>query len=302
MEVKRDMLLKRSAGLLSVLLASILVLGFLGHVSAQAKETFQVSDQLVGEGELIESTEGLTRLSEEEKKELADALGKKYAADVIFDYNGKARIKLKANMPVKQLGGKKMDVNADANAVFAESEANAMSMAECNIDVSVFLFSGKVNALSYTDKNEKREYRKTTTFGETEGWRYKTKKKTGSQDTAIPFLAPEKIREVYKDPASGSYAAVMELDEDDLDQVTGSGTEALAGMGLDDSELEKGKYILTLDKGISVIGLYADLTEALKGDDISVSDCKVRAVIEDVNTGLTITLPEEAKNAKEKKK
>ena len=51
-----------------------------------------------------------------------------------------------------------------------------------------------------------------------------------------------------------------------------------------------------------MIGLYADLTEALKGDDISVSDCKVRAVIEDVNTGLTITLPEEAKNAKEKKK
>ena len=296
------MLLKRSAGLLSVLLASILVLEFLGPVSAQAKETFQVSDQLVGEGELIESTEGLTRLSEEEKKELADALGKKYAADVIFDYNGKARIKLKANMPVKQLGGKKMDVNADANAVFAESEANAMSMAECNIDVSVFLFSGKVNALSYTDKKEKREYRKTTTFGETEGWTYKTKKKTGSQDTAIPFMAPEKIREVYKDPASGSYAAVMELDEDDLDQVTGSGTEALAGMGLDDSELEKGKYILTLDKGISVIGLYADLTQALKGDDISVSDCKVRAVIEDVNTGLTITLPEEAKTAKEKKK
>ena len=296
------MRLKRSAGIFSVLLASMMVIGVIGPVSVQAKETFEVSDRLVGEGELFESTKGLTRLSDEEEKELADALGKKYASDVIFDYNGKAKIKLKANMPVKQLGGKKMDVNADANAAFAESEASAMSMAECSIDVSVFLFSGKVNALSYTDKNEKREYRKTTTFGETEGWTYKTKKKTGSQDTAIPFLAPEKIREVYRDPASGAFAAVMELDEDDLDQVTGSGTEALADMGLNDSELEKGKYLLTLDKGISVVGLYAELTDALNGDDISVADCKVRAVIEDINTGLSITLPDEAKTAKEKKK
>lgn len=298
----KDIHTKRSAGIFSVLLASMMVLGAFGPVSAQAKETFEVSDQLVGKGELIESTEGLTLLSEEEKNELADAVGKKYAADVIYDYNGTAKIKLKANMPVKQLGGSKMDVKADANAEFAESEADAMSMAECNINVSVFLFSGEVNALSYTDKNTRREYRKTTTFGETDGWKYREKKKTGSLDTAIPFMAPEKIREVYRDPATGSFAAVMALDKDDLDEVTGSGTEALADMGLDDSELEKGEYILTLDKGVSVVGLYADLTKALKGDDISVSDCKVRALIEDINSGLLIILPQDAKTAKEKKK
>ncbi len=296
------MRMKRSAGIFSVLLASVMVLGAFGPVSAQAKETFEVSDRLVGEGELIESTEGLTLLSEEEEKELAAALGKKYSSDVIYDYNGTAKIKMKANMPVKQLGGNKMDVKADADAVFGESEADAMSMAECDIKVSIFLFSGEVNTLSYTDKKARREYRKTTTFGETEGWTYRAKEKTGSMDTAIPFLAPEKIREVYKDPASGSYAAVMELDKDDLDEVTGSGTEALADMGLDDSELEKGEYILTLDKGISVIGLYADLTKALKGDDMSVYDCKVRATIKDVNSDLIIILPEEAKSAKEKKK
>lgn len=284
----------------AVMTAAISLFSLLGSIHAEAAGGLQVSDRLVGEGKLIESTEGLTPLSDSEEKSFIDAVDKKYAEEIIEDYSGDAKIEMSVKMPVKQFGGARMNVNVTADAKFAESETSKMSMAECDITSSVLLVSTTMKAHSYIDKENRTEYRKISSSKD-QGWTKNEKKSGISTETEIPFLRGDMIRDVYRNPETGAYAALLEIREDTLEKLIGSGVDGLREVGIDDVDLDKGIYIATLDEGVSLIGMYADLTDAAKGEKISVSRCIARAMIRTINSGLTIELPEEAKSAKSAK-
>ena len=63
-------------------------------------------------------------------------------------------------------------------------------------------------------------------------------------------------------------------------------------IGANDKALKKGTYIVTLDEGVAVIGLYGELREAFESEDFSITSCTVRALIKGINTGLRIEKPE----------
>lgn len=292
---------RKAAAIAAAMLAAVIAFTTVpAPLRAEAAETLQVSDTLVGEGKLIEKTDGLTRLSDSEKTAFLDALDKKYAEEIIEDYSGEARVDMKANVPVEQLGGAKMGAKIVMDVEFADSERYAISMAEGKITVSVMFLPTTMYFSSYTDKENQMEYRKTVGIGDEDGW---TKaRKESENECAIPFLYREAVRDIYRDPGTGNYAAVVDIDEETISKMTGSGIEELEKAGVKDADLSKGVYIATLDKGVSIIGMYADLSEAVENaGETSISQCTVKAVIKSINSGLKIVLPQEAVNAKERK-
>ena len=78
--------------------------------------------------------------------------GEKYSKEAVQDYNGEAKMEIKAKKPVKQLFGSKVDVSAGVDVAFADSEHSSSSIAECNIKTSALFMNDSMSMTSYLDK------------------------------------------------------------------------------------------------------------------------------------------------------
>ena len=280
----------RHAKIMAAVMAAVLTVSAFMPVCAMAD--VNVSDRMVGEGKLIEKTDGLTRLDDAERASFMDALDKKYSKEAVQDYNGEAKMEIKAKKPVKQLFGSKVDVSAGVDVAFADSEHSSSSIAECNIKTSALFMNDSMSMTSYLDKETGTEHRRVSGKENSSEWKKKQKKHLANNETEIPFLNPDKIREVYRDPETGAYAAVVEIEREDIEKIAGQGVEEMEKLGLNDKDLKKGTYIVTLDEGVAVIGLYGELREAFESKEFSITSCTVRALLKGINTGLRIEEPE----------
>ena len=270
----------------------------LPSVMPEAAQSFTVSEQMVGEGDLIEDIRGLKKLPESDKAAFAEAIDKKYAHETLEDYSGEVTMDIQALMPVKMLGGSRVNTRIQIEAEAEDSAPSGLIRTDCSAKISALFVSTKVERLSYIDKNNGTEYVKTTIDGETDDWVREKRDTSMLADTAIPFLKPENIRDIYEDPATGAYAVVLNVDEESFHLLTGNSAKALDQIGVEEIDLSNSELIMTFDKGLAVVGMYGDLKDAVKGEEVSITECLFRCRITGINTGLTISLPEEAKKAK----
>ena len=77
---------------------------------------------------------------------------------------------------------------------------------------------------------------------------------------------------------------MVDIERKDIEKIAGQGVEEMEKLGLNDKALKKGTYIVTLDEGVAVIGLYGELREAFESEDFSITSCTVRALIKGINT------------------
>ena len=175
---------------------------------------------------------------------------------------------------------------------FADSEHSSSSIAECNVKTSALFMNDSMSMTSYLDKETGTEHRRVSGKENSAEWEKKQKKHLANNETEIPFLNPDKIREVYRDPETGAYAAVVEIEREDIEKIAGQGVEEMEKLGLNDKDLKKGTYIVTLDEGVAVIGLYGELREAFESKEFSITSCTVRALLKGINTGIRIEEPE----------
>lgn len=261
---------------------------------AEAAGSFKVSNQMVGKEKLIEKTDKLTKLDQKTTSDFISALRTKYAKEAVSDCTNEAEIDMKARVPVENMGGQKMGATITAKVKVEDSRTLGMTKSESAMKASVFLFSVKVDRLSYLDKKNKTEYLKLTGSDQTGEW---TRLRVNPQEdrSGIPFFDPDAVREVYTNPKTGAYAAVVDMDEASFEKMTGSGIAILKDAGVEDVDLTKSRFIMTFDKGLAAAGMYADLSNSAVGGETSVSSCKMKVTITGINTGVKISIPAEAK-------
>lgn len=264
----------------------------------EAAQSFTVSEQMVGEGDLIEDIRGLKKLPEADKAAFAEAIDSKYAEETLEDYSGKATMDIQALLPVEMLGGSKVNTRIQIEAEAEDSAPSGMTRIDCKVKASAMFFSTRMERLSYIDKNNGVEYVKNIQDGKEEEWTRERKSTPAVAGTTIPFLEPENIRDIYVDPSTGAYAVVLNIDEETFHELTGNSAKSLEKVGVDEVDLSSSELIMTFDKGLAVVGMYGDLRDAIKGEEVSVTQCLFRCRMTGINTGLTISLPEEAKKAK----
>lgn len=277
---------------LALLAAAALVL--CPAVRAEAAGSFNVSDQMVGKEKLIEKTDKLTKLDLKTTADFISALKTKYAKKAVSDCTNEAEIDMKAKVPVENMGGQKMGATITAKVKVEDSRTLGLTKSESTMKASIFLFSVKVDRLSYLDKKNRTEYLKLTGSDQTGQW-MRNRVDVQEDKSGIPFFDPDAVREVYMNPKTGAYAAVVDMDEASFEKMTGSGIAILKDAGVKDVDLTRSRFIMTFDKGLAAAGMYADLSDSAVDGETSVSSCKMKVTITGINTGVKISIPAEAK-------
>ena len=270
----------------------IMVMAFLPACSMAQKKHFQASKELAGDADLFEDTDGLEKIEDDLIPEFVQALNEKYTRDSFEDLRASLGMAMDFEGDVK--GTMDIDLRIEYNS------GDRILLMYGNGDVTS---DGKTESEymeQYIDLDKKVLYFKNVEDGDSTGW---------IKEEADPEIIPEKPDEnwklveeksvlaLYQDPETKAYA--VQLDPDDktfrkaFNLVFSDFEESFGGH----ADLDKKDVLVTLDEGLALTGAFIDITDSFDVPDAVIENAGIRFTLTDVNTGLEVKIPKEAKSA-----
>lgn len=262
-----------------------------------AGQSVQASSDMVGKAEIIKNLNGFTQLGAADRDAVLDALNRKYDKKKIRDMNKASNLNMNTKMDDAAFAGIRMDVNINLDINIGLSMEDSLLESVGTGKAGTLFMKVPVRTASYTDYAAGTQYAYFSMGEDTTGWIKDPLPDEEMYDPADgrPAFEKEKIRAVYQDPAKKRYAVVMRLDTASFMQMTGMGSRLMLEAGIADMDLSEIDFIVTLDKGLSVTGTFADLKDAFKDTDRQVSKCILTTKIQKINSGFRTSLPGELK-------
>ena len=281
--------------------AALLLSGTL-LLSGCAGSRFKPDKDLVGEGKLIESVEGLEKIDDKEIPAFLKAVNGKYPVESLKDGSGTFDIDMKGSATSKDLGGLAMELGLKLSFDGAFSRPDKISRAEGKMQLTLFGMQIPADLKFYAVEGEGDTvtYSQISAMGEEGNWEKETKKKEAAEEQRKELLQEGDVIALYQDKETKAYAALLNPDSETLKKGLEKGSEeGSLQEAAEKLDLKNKDLILTFDEGIGLIGFYTDLSGTIE-DEFSADTFTIRAELKELNTGLEIKLPEEAEGAKEK--
>ena len=270
----------------------IMVMAFLPACSMAQKKHFQASKELAGDAGLFEDTDGLEKIEDDLIPEFVQALNEKYTRDSFEDLRASLGMAMDFEGDVK--GTMDIDLRIEYNS------GDRILLMYGNGDVTSDGKTVSQYMEQYVDLDKKVLYFKNVEDGDSTGW---------IKEEADPEIIPEKPDEnwklvedksvlaLYQDPETKAYA--VQLDPDDktfrkaFNLVFSDFEESFGGH----ADLDKKDVLVTLDEGLALTGAFIDITDSFDVPDAVIENAGIRFTLTDVNTGLEVKIPKEAKSA-----
>jgi hypothetical protein len=270
----------------------IMVMAFLPACSMAQKKHFKASKELAGDAGLFEDTDGLEKIEDDLIPEFVQALNEKYTRDSFEDLRASLGMAMDFEGDVK--GTMDIDLRIEYNS------GDRILLMYGNGDVTSDGKTVSQYMEQYVDLDKKVLYFKNVEDGDSTGW---------IKEEADPEIIPEKPDEnwklvedksvlaLYQDPETKAYA--VQLDPDDktfrkaFNLVFSDFEESFGGH----ADLDKKDVLVTLDEGLALTGAFIDITDSFDVPDAVIENAGIRFTLTDVNTGLEVKIPKEAKSA-----
>lgn len=287
--------------ILSILTAGVLTASALTGCSSG----LTYDKDLVGEGEVYTAVADLKKLDDKKAEKVIDTLNKKYES---VDYSSmELDAKILCNMEMSA-EGMSMNIGMDLTDSIAYDLTDSIMYQKLDGTVSVLGMNVPMTSEIYAKKDgtDAIIYSKTSASNEEGSWEKTSDSWEAFGDDSnygIGGFSKDSIKAVYNDEKAKAY--VLELNPgsyEGLDSVLDNTLNENNSMGMD-FNLDKAHMYMSVDDGLGIIGIYADLKDAMKLDyedmDTKISDFYMSITYKSINEALDIKIPDEALKADE---
>lgn len=280
--------------ILPVFLAAALTASILSGCSSVT-----VGPDLVGEGTLYKDVAGLTEMEGKKAEAVKNAFMKKFSKAKINTME--ADMKVVADLSISD-SGITMGVKADLEDTLRADMENEIMNQKIEGEMEILGMSMDLSVDAYTLKEGKKfvSYAKTSAMGEEGEWEKSEAEKDISDFSFTDDIEADTIKTVYQNPETGSY--VFEIEPKAMESMTAFVEDSIGNAADYSFDFSKVKAYMTLDKKIGIIGYYIDLKDGMdvsSEESVSVDQLDIEFTYLSLNDELDISLPKEAKNAKE---
>lgn len=279
---------KSGQGLLIAMIAGIAAVVIAAAALAFLNSGVKYDADLVGTGELVTDTDGLTALKPSKQKAVIKAVNQKYGAAEIRSLTIGAEIDGEVQFAEEQ-SGLSLALPFNGTGTLLADVPNQLYQADMNAAVTVFGISLEIEGEMYHEDSA--TYTKFSVLGS--GGEWEKSENNGGEDSGELLevleleLDADDVRAVYRDEESGCYVVELAPDED-----------------ADDSDAvfwDKVSCYVTYDEGIGLIGVCLKAAEgAYSEDGVTLNALTAKLKLDAVNDEMHIAIPEEAKTAETK--
>lgn len=258
---------------------------------------------LVGEGKVYTAVADLKKLDDKKAEKVIDTLNKKYES---VDYSSmELDAKILCNMEMSA-EGMSMNIGMDLTDSIAYDLTDSIMYQKLDGTVSVLGMNVPMTSEIYAKKDgtDAIIYSKTSASNEEGSWEKDSDSWEAFGDDSnygIGGFSKNSIKAVYNDEKEKAY--VLELNPgsyEGLDSVLDNTLNENNSMGMD-FDLDKAHMYMSVDDGLGIIGIYADLKDAMNLEyedvDTKISDFYMLITYKSINEKMDIKIPDEALKA-----
>ena len=252
---------------------------------------------LVGDGEIYNSVDGLEELDSGTTGKIVKAINKKYGADALkyADMSVSGEMSITAS---DEASGMSLSMGGNFDGGISLDLESQMYSVVGSGNVEFFGMKFPLEMNIYGDNKNGTQYSNMLILGEESGWTKDDIEADSENEDFYISIDRDLILNSYRDEDTGAYVLELDLTSDDIEKSienTASGLEESTG---EDFDFSKVKAYLTLDEGLGVVGLYADLSGCMaEEEDYEIGSFYVKIRANSFNKALTITIPAEALSA-----